>query len=128
MHVTYAQRNAHADLAFRSTAGGTLRVDAGANVDLSFPRVTQGLAFRNLPVRGKVVARDFDVAWLARFNDRVESLRGRVSADARLAGTVGDPRFVGDVRWKNGAVVARGGGNVVAPDAHDAHVSATDQP
>jgi translocation and assembly module TamB len=128
VHVTYAQRNAHADLAFRSTAGGTLRVDAGANLDLSFPQVTRGLVVKRLPVHGKVVARDFDVAWLARFNNRVESLGGLVSADARLAGTVADPRFVGDVRWKNGAIVARGAGNVVAPDARDARVSATDQP
>jgi hypothetical protein len=128
VHVTYADRSAHADLAFRSTAGGTLRVDAAANIDLSFPPVTRGLAFKKLPVHGKVVARDFDVAWLARFNNRVESLGGLVSADARLAGTVADPRFVGDVRWKNGAIVARGAGNVVAPDARDARVSATDQP
>jgi autotransporter translocation and assembly factor TamB len=57
-------------------------------------------------VHGKVVAKDFDVAWIARFDDQVETLGGRVSADAKVAGTVGDPQFIGDVRWKHGKVVA----------------------
>jgi autotransporter translocation and assembly factor TamB len=52
------------------------------------------------------VAKDFDVAWLARFNEKVESLGGKVTADAKVAGTVGDPQFIGDVRWKNGKVIS----------------------
>ena len=128
LHVTCVDRKVRGDLAFKSAHGGALDVDAA----VSLPRTMGGPAFKELPVRGKVVARDFDVAWLAGFNDRVESLGGRVSADARLAGTVGDPRFVGDVRWKNGAIVARGG-NVATRGAHEAHeadarVSATAQP
>jgi autotransporter translocation and assembly factor TamB len=74
--------------------------------------VTEGIDVQRIPVRGKVVAKNFDVAWLARFNDQVETLGGNVSADAKIAGTVGDPQFIGDVRWKNGKVVT-----VAAPKA-----------
>jgi autotransporter translocation and assembly factor TamB len=104
--LTYEDRAAHADVDFASAHGGELRVDAGTRVDLSYPRVTEGIVAQKLPVHGKVVAKDFDVAWIARFNDRVEALGGQVSANAKLAGTVGDPQFIGDVRWKNGKVVA----------------------
>ena len=106
LHATYAAKEAKADLDFAASHGGALRVDASAHVDLSYPRVTEGLVVPKLPVHGKVVAKDLDVAWLAQLSDRVQTLAGRVDADAKLAGTVGDPQFVGDVRWKNGKVIA----------------------
>ena len=106
IYLTYGDRAAHADVDFASAHGGELRVDAAARVDLSYPAVTEGIDAKKLAVHGKVVAKDFDVAWVAPFNDRVETLGGRVSADAKVAGTVGDPQFIGDVRWKNGKVVA----------------------
>jgi hypothetical protein len=106
IHLTYEDRAAHADVDFASAHGGELRVDAAARVDLSYPRVTEGIVAQKIPVHGKVVAKDFDVAWIARFNDRVEAMGGQVSANAKLAGTVGDPQLIGDVRWKNGKVVA----------------------
>ncbi|MEA2700586.1 MAG: translocation and assembly module TamB, partial [Myxococcales bacterium] len=109
VHLTYAQRAARLNLDFRSSHGGTLLVDAAAHVDLGYPRLTQErLAVAKIPIRGKVVARNLNVAWIARFNPRVESLGGQVTADVRLAGTVGDPQFIGDVRWKNGQVVTTG--------------------
>jgi autotransporter translocation and assembly factor TamB len=106
IHLTYEERAAHADVDFASAHGGELHVDATARVDLSYPRVTEGIVAQKLPVHGKVVAKDFDVAWIARFNDRVEALGGQVSANAKLTGTIAHPQFVGDVRWKNGKVVA----------------------
>jgi|GEM_PF-2088810 len=106
LRVTYAAKDAKADLDFAASHGGTLRVDAAARVDLSYPRVTEGLVVAKLPVHGKVAAKDLDVAWLAQLSDRVQTLAGRVDADAKLAGTVADPQFVGDVRWKNGKVIA----------------------
>ena len=106
LHLTYEDRAAHADVEFASAHGGELHVNAGARVNLAYPAVTEGIDTKKLPVHGKVVAKDFDVAWLARFSDQVETLGGKVSADAKVAGTVGDPQFIGDVRWKNGKVVA----------------------
>jgi autotransporter translocation and assembly factor TamB len=107
VHVTYADRAARAELDFKSAHGGTLAVDANTRVDLSYPRVTRRpIVAAKLPIKGKVVARNLDVSWLAAFNPRVESMGGKVTADARLAGTAGDPQFVGDVRWKQGEVVA----------------------
>jgi hypothetical protein len=106
IHLTYEDRAAHADVDFASAQGGELQVDAAARVNLAYPAVTEGLDVKKIPVHGKVVAKDFDVAWIARFNDQVETLGGRVSADAKVAGTVGDPQFIGDVRWKHGRVVA----------------------
>jgi autotransporter translocation and assembly factor TamB len=106
VHLTYAERAAHAEVDFGSSRGGTLRVDAGAQLDLCYPRVTRGLVVAKMPIHGKIVARNFDVAWLSRFSDRLDAVGGQLSADARLAGTVGDPQMVGDVHWKNGNVVA----------------------
>ena len=106
IHLTYEDRAAHADVEFASAHGGELRVNAAARVNLAYPAVTKGIDAKKIPVHGKVVARDFDVAWIARFNEQVETLGGKVSADAKVAGTVGDPQFIGDVRWKNGKVVA----------------------
>ncbi|HXI56635.1 MAG TPA: hypothetical protein VNO55_11290, partial [Polyangia bacterium] len=118
VHLTYAHRAARLNLDFRSSHGGTLLADATAHVDLSYPHLTQErLVVAKIPVRGKVVARNLDVAWIARFNPRVESLGGQVTADARLAGTVGDPQFVGDVRWKNGQVVTTGPASAAAAPA-----------
>jgi len=105
LRLTYADREARANLTFASAHGGSLRVDANANADLGYPRVAHGPALSKLPVRGQVTARDLDVAWLAQFNPRVESLGGRVTANAKLAGTLADPRFIGDVRWKDGGGV-----------------------
>jgi hypothetical protein len=105
LHLTYAALAARAAIDFASSHGGTLVVDAGTHVDLSYPRVTRGLVVRKLPLAGKVVARNLDVAWIAQFGQRVESMGGEVSADARLGGTVGDPEFLGDVHWKNGEIV-----------------------
>ena len=106
IHLTYEDRAAHADVEFASAHGGELRVNAAARVNLAYPGVSKGIDAKKIPVHGKVVAKDFDVAWIARFNEQVETLGGKVSADAKVAGTVGDPQFVGDVRWKNGKVVA----------------------
>jgi hypothetical protein len=107
VHLTYANRAARAEVDFASSNGGTLVVDAGTHVDMSYPRVTRGgLVVPNLPIHGKVVARNLDVSWVAQLNPRVVSMGGQVNADARLGGTVGDPQFIGDVHWKNGEVVA----------------------
>jgi hypothetical protein len=105
LHLTYADLAARAEVDFASSHGGTLVVDAGTHVDLSYPRVTRGLKVPKLPLHGKVVARNLDVAWIAQFGQRVESMGGEVSADSRLGGTVGDPEFIGDVHWKNGEIV-----------------------
>ena len=100
-----SDRAAHALLTFASAHGGSLHADASAAADLGYPHVLHGPALSKLPVRGQVKARDLDVAWLAQFNPRVESLGGQVTADAKLAGTLADPRFIGDVRWKDGGGV-----------------------
>ena len=94
------------EIDFASAHGGTLVVDATTRVNLSYPRVKRPLDPAKLPVRGKVVAKDLEVGWIAAFSPGVESLGGEVSADAKLAGTVGEPQFIGDVRWKNGELVA----------------------
>jgi autotransporter translocation and assembly factor TamB len=106
LHVTYSDRSARAEIDFASAHGGTLVVDATTSVDLSYPRVKRRLNPAKLPVRGKVVAKDLEVGWIAAFNPGVESLGGEVSADVKLGGTVGEPQFIGDVRWKNGELVA----------------------
>jgi len=103
--LSYAQRVARAALELEAAHGGRLRAAATTHVDLSYPAVTAPVDLQRLPIQGTLVARDFDVSWVSPFSARIESLKGLVTADARLAGTVGDPRVVGDVRWKNGQIV-----------------------
>lgn len=105
IHLTYAERAARADMDFSFARGGSLQVKAIARVNLAYPGVSEGLVIKELPVHGKVLARDLEVGWLSQFNERTQTLGGQVTADAQLAGTLGDPQFIGDVRWKNGKVV-----------------------
>jgi hypothetical protein len=106
VRVSYADKTARADVDFSSAHGGSLSLDATTRVDLSYPRAMRPIVVAKLPIRGKLVARSLDVAWAAHLNPRVESMRGKVTADAKLSGTVGDPQLIGDVRWKQGGVVA----------------------
>jgi autotransporter translocation and assembly factor TamB len=112
--LSYARRVARAALDLEAAHGGRLRAAATTHVDLSYPAVTAPVDLQRLPIQGTLVARDFDVSWVSPFSARIESLKGLVTADARLAGTVGDPRVVGDVRWKNGQIVT-----VQTPSAKD---------
>jgi autotransporter translocation and assembly factor TamB len=105
-HLTYLDHAARAEIDFSSAHGGTLRADATTRVDLSYPHVTRPMVVAKLPVRGKLAARNFDIAWIAGFSPRLQTMAGQLNADARIEGSVGDPQFVGDVRWKNGKVVA----------------------
>ena len=105
--MTYSDRSARAEIDFASAHGGTLVVDATTRVNLSYPRVKRRLDPAKLPVRGKVVAKDLEVGWIAAFSPGVESLGGEVSADVQAgAAPSANPQFIGDVRWKNGEVVA----------------------
>jgi autotransporter translocation and assembly factor TamB len=106
VHLTYANGSVRANVAFAAAHGGTLRVEAESRVDLSYPRVTHGIAPQRLPIQAKIRARHLDVAWLSQFNARLQTLSGKVDAKARLAGSIGDPQFVGDVHWLNGKLVA----------------------
>jgi len=101
----YVQRVARAAFELEAAHGGRLRAAATTRLDLSYPAVTAPVDLKRLPIQGTLVARDFDVSWVSPFSAQIESVKGLVTADARLAGTVGDPRVVGDVRWKNGQVV-----------------------
>jgi translocation and assembly module TamB len=102
LRFTYVERDARAGITVASPSGGTLRVDARAALDLMNPGA---VPFKSVPVSGRVRARQFDVGWASGFSERLETLAGQVTADAALAGTVKDPRLVGDVHWKNGRVV-----------------------
>jgi len=102
LHVTYADRAAHANLTFSAARGGSLRVDANIAADLGYPQVLHGPPLNKRPVHGQVVAKDLDVAWVRQLNPSIEALGGQVSANAKLAGTLADPQFIGDVRWKEG--------------------------
>ncbi len=111
LRLNYAERAAHANLTFSAARGGSLRVDASIAADLGYPRVLQGPPLSKRPMHGQVVAKDLDVAWVRQLNPRVEALGGQVSANAKLTGTLADPQFIGDVRWKDG------GATLVRPSA-----------
>jgi autotransporter translocation and assembly factor TamB len=111
IHLTYGERAARGDIDVSFARGGSLKVEAIARVNLSYPRVTEGLVVKRIPVHGKAIARDLDVGWVSQFNEQLQTLGGQVTADAQIAGTVGDPQFIGDVRWKNGKVVTTAAAN-----------------
>src|SRR6266545_1078696 len=96
------------ELDFASARGGKLVIDASTNLDLSYPNpgTKRRIVAAKLPIRGRLVARNLDVGWVALLNPRVETVAGKLTADARLGGSVGNPEVIGDVRWKNGAAVA----------------------
>ncbi len=108
VRVTYADRVGRAELDFASARGGKLVIDASTNLDLSYPNpgTKRRIVAAKLPIRGRLVARNLDVGWVALLNPRVETVAGKLTADARLGGSVGNPEVIGDVRWKNGAAVA----------------------
>jgi autotransporter translocation and assembly factor TamB len=106
VHLTYRARQARAVIGLASSRGGTLRVSAGARLDLSHPHTVTSDELRNAPVRGRLVARGFDVGWISGLHERLETLAGKLTADAAIAGTIENPRFIGDLRWKDGKLVA----------------------
>lgn len=106
VHLSYWARRARATIDLASSRGGTLRLNGALAVDLSYPHTPTAAEIVAAPIRGRIVARDFDVGWVSRLHQRLETLEGKLTADAALAGTIKDPKFVGDLRWKNGRVVA----------------------
>lgn len=86
-----------------------LRMEGQARVDLSWP---EGLspAWMRAPIQARLEAGAFELEPLAALLPAVSDLRGVLTAEARLAGTLGDPRFFGEVAWRNGLLVVPGYG------------------
>jgi translocation and assembly module TamB len=90
----------HASLA--SVNGGSLDLDAGAELDLSFPALRRGLKPSIAPFQATVKAQQFDLAFLTGFNTTLRRVAGTLDVNAWATGTVGEPQAQGRLELKNG--------------------------
>lgn len=104
VQLRYADAQARLTADATSDGGGTLRLQAGAHVDLGWPRGIAALDPPNLPVDATLAARAFDLAWLSGLVDAVRLVDGKLEGSARVGGTLAAPVFAGRLEWKDGAV------------------------
>jgi translocation and assembly module TamB len=93
-----------------SASGGKLDLQGRANLELSSLALQRGIDWRKAPLDGRLVARDFDPAFLSRLVDRVREAGGLVDGDARVGGTLGAPSLDGRVEWRDGRLALTGYG------------------
>jgi translocation and assembly module TamB len=110
----YASARETLELVLASQGGGELRAHVATGVDLSYPAVTRRQALDGVPLEATVRAGRFDPGFLASLTGAVEKLGGAISADARVAGTLGTPTASGTIEWKDGFVFTHGNGDFTA--------------
>ncbi|HZH04054.1 MAG TPA: translocation/assembly module TamB domain-containing protein, partial [Myxococcaceae bacterium] len=111
VHLRYAYERKRSDLAAAlKSPGGELNLKALTTLDLAWPALRKGLAYRTAPVQATLTSRDFDVSVFNGFTEAVRSIEGKLSADASLTGTVGAPAFRGQLGFRDGRVALAGFG------------------
>lgn len=102
LHYTYAGSRSSLEASLDSPGEGSLRLTGHSPQRLSLSALRQGLALRQVPLELQVQARGFDPTFLSAAVPGVRSLGGSIEADARLEGTLADPRLHGHLEWHNG--------------------------
>jgi len=108
--LDYQQARSRLRAALASINGGSLNVDATADLDLSYPALRRGLKPATAPIQATVVAQRFDLAFLTGFTTTLRKVAGTLDVDARAGGTVGSPQGQGRVEWKDGTIGLAGYG------------------
>ena len=93
-----------------SINGGSLNVQAQANLDLSYPALRKGLKPTTAPFEATVKAQNFDLAFLTGFATTLRRVAGTLDVDAHASGTADSPQGQGKLEWKNGALGLAGYG------------------
>jgi translocation and assembly module TamB len=110
VNLDYQQARSRLRVALASVNGGSLNVDATADLDLSYPALRRGLKPATAPFQATVVAQRFDLAFLTGFTTTLRKVAGTLDIDARTSGTVGSPQGQGRLEWKDGAIGLAGYG------------------
>ncbi len=108
--LDYQQARSRLRVALASLDGGSLNVDATADLDLSYPALRRGLKPASAPFQATVVAQRFELAFLTGFTTTLRKVAGTLDIDARASGTVGSPQGQGRLEWKDGAIGIAGYG------------------
>ena len=120
--VTYADRQASADVQVSSARAGQLHLSATAKADLvaivrGHDDAGDGAAGgagasrfdpRRIPVSARLEAKGLDLSGLSGATPGLRTVSGQLFAAATVTGTLGDPRPVGSLEWKEGALTITG--------------------
>ena len=94
-----------------SAGGGTLAVRADSTLDVSYRGMLHGVQSAKAPLTASLNANHFDLAFLSGLAPSVRRMAGQLVASAQLTGTVGAPRFEGNLELLNGSMALEGYGN-----------------
>lgn len=113
LFASYRGRRLHSTLEVLPPDGAqpTLRVAAGASIDLSLGALRAGLRPSSIPISARLDARRFDVVWMSGLVDGVREVSGRLDAQLTARGPLGGPELAGHVRWQNGTALLQGLGS-----------------
>jgi len=110
--VRYARAVSTVQAALTSSGQGRATVEGTLKLDLSAPALRSGVKVADAPLEVALQAKDFELAVLNGSLPRVRQIGGKLSADARVKGTVGNPGGQrGWVEWHGGALALDGYGD-----------------
>jgi translocation and assembly module TamB len=107
VRLRYAEEVGRATMVLRSRDRGFLHVEGQMDIDLSLVRLARApgkLDLRSRPIKGRVQVQGFDTSWLADLLEGVRIVRGRLSGNVSVTGTLAEPQVEGTIRWENGRV------------------------
>lgn len=106
VELDYRYERAHSTLAAKATSagGGSMTLDAAAELELSIKAARRGLKVSEAPFEAKLKANHFDLRFLSGITQRVRLLEGELRADATARGTATNATFDGELEWTNGRV------------------------
>lgn len=112
IHLAYGYQDRSSNLEAKlQSPGGALSLKAHTELDLSLPALSKGLAYRNAPVQAHLAGQDFDVSMFNGLAEMVRQVGGKLSADAKLSGTIGSPAFRGSLKLWGGQLALMGFGS-----------------
>lgn len=118
-NIAYDYEDALSTLAMTLfTGAGQLRAKGTVKLDLSEPAVVKGLQPNQAPVELELQSQGLDLAFLSGVVEAVPRVEGKLDANAKLSGTIGVPRFSGDILLKGGRVAAQGFGEYREIEVH----------
>jgi translocation and assembly module TamB len=105
--------NARPDLLLKASTsnGGWMTIKGSAPLDLSYPRVTKGLALATVPLTVDLHSQGLDLAGVSGLSEPVRTVGGQLLADVKVRGTVTAPLVDGKVEWRDGRLALTGYGS-----------------
>lgn len=92
------------------TGAGQLRTKGQVQLDVSLPSVERGVDWKKAPVTVELTSNGLDLSFLSGMVEMLPRVEGRLDANAKVSGTLGVPRFSGDLKLAGGRVAVQGYG------------------